>query len=453
MPVLSSPSSRGSRHNPRAHKDQRLGAAAASQQGSPADGAIPLRVEPVAAPADLEQLFQLTLTDPLLAKLYPLAEDAKKLQFRYYWQKLSQCQPLVPAAEVMKLRAELTEVHNNNGQLIHLGDCVEDLAECTEEQMTFKLRELHSLRDLIRTKLNVPTVAIARMAGQLAKPRSQFFEPDQKEHIHTFMGEMINGPKLAKASRTPHLERLLEAQQAAHLGMKAMAAFALDNQRIYASHEALHLLYEGAQTRPLPAHGFACQEPLVNHSCHFPWIGMRSVVAKSHHLRYIRGLVNPIGIKIGPSTSAAAIEEALDHGNPGKEKGKLVFITRLGAAKAKSSLAAHIATVDRLGGLDQVLWLIDPMHGNTRKNRHGLKFRALADILAEIEQTLEVHRAHGTTNSGLHLEASPTDIIECSSSVGEGDTIALGPKYRTLCDPRLNWSQTMTVVRHYLDLI
>lgn len=396
-----------------------------------------------------QKLLDLAISAALMTKLYPMSRADRTELFEQYWQLLRQNPPLVPIEEVMALRAELAQLHDQDGQILHMGDCVEVLAECTPSQFAAKLKAIGTIRDTISLKTKAPTVAIARMAGQFAKPRSSFYEQGQTGDVHSFMGEMINGASIDQWSRTPSLERLLWAQDAARHGLKAMAAD--PRRRIYASHEALHLLYDGAQTIPVDKAIAGGGKRLVNSSTHLPWIGMRTTYQGSPHLRYLQDLINPVGIKIGPETTPAAIEEALHKGNPYHEHGKLIFITRLGAGRAKNVLGGHIETVRRLGGLGQVLWIIDPMHGNTRKNSKGLKYRALSEIAAEIDETLEVHRSQGTRNSGLHLESSANDIYECCHTLADSGSVVPGARYTSLCDPRLNFDQAMAIVHHYLE--
>lgn len=411
------------------------------------------------------ELYQMARQDELCQQLYPttpapsapLSRDCSGAGDLYgVWQQLRSGSPLVPIAAIQALQNSLAALHDSGSQLIHLGDCVEMFADCHDEGFRQKLEFIDSVRRYMVQQLGAPVVAIGRIAGQFAKPRSQFYEPyfesteGVPNRIHSFMGEMINSPLKDPWSRTPLSTRLIWAQQAARVGTATIKKWNDANAPIYCSHEALSLIYDGAQTLAYDD-GLGGDEAakLYNRSCHLPWIGQRTTYEGSRHIEYLSYVGNPVAAKIGPETTTATIDQLIAAGNPLGEKGKLIFITRVGAGHAKACLSPLIERVNARGA--EVLWVIDPMHGNTQKNSHGMKYRTLADICTEISEVLAVHRQLGTINSGLHLEASAAPIFECCPSSKESDDVVAGARYQTLCDPRLDYEQTLSVVRHYLS--
>lgn len=365
------------------------------------------------------------------------------------WQKLRRSEPLVTTAAIEDLTRSLAALADNGGQILQLGDCVEVFAECHPEGYRTRLEFIDSVRRYMTYSLGAPVVAIGRIAGQFAKPRSQFYEAcADHEGMLSFMGEMINSPRRDPWSRKALPSRLLWAQQAARIGTETLAEWNAHHPPIYCSHEALSLFYDGAQTFAEPGAG-ELSAVSYNRSCHLPWIGKRTTFAGSRHIRYLRHVGNPVAAKIGPETTRDTIDELIAAGNPKGVAGKLIFISRVGAGKAEACLGPLIERVQDLGA--QVLWIIDPMHGNTQKNSHGMKYRTVADIKAEISEVLAVHRKLGSINSGLHLETSAAPIFECCEGQSECDQIVPGPRYQSLCDPRLDYEQTVKVVHHYLS--
>lgn len=398
-------------------------------------------------PSDIDRtLFQLTQSDPLIAALYSPREQADAL--RRYWQELRYRKPLLPVDEILQLKSALAALPSHGGQILQLGDCVELLSECHPEHFQKRLAFIDSIRNYAAFRLRAPIVAIGRLAGQFAKPRSQFYEQSPSEGskpIPSFFGEMINGKERDPWSRTPLLERLLWAHEAAQIGVQALADFRANNAPIYSSHEALNLMYDGAQTLPSPCGG------TFNRSCHLPWLGMRQTYLGSGHISYIQHVDNPVAAKIGPETCGDTLAAVVRAANPSNQLGKLILISRFGRGKAQHCLPPLLERIAAMGA--QVLWIIDPMHGNTQKNRHGLKFRAVDDLCQEISETIAIHKAFGSRNSGLHLETSPNGIQECCALSSAGDSIVAGPRYQSGCDPRLDYEQTIAVVHHYFNTL
>jgi 3-deoxy-7-phosphoheptulonate synthase len=207
---------------------------------------------------------------------------------------------------------------------------------------------------------------------------------------------------------------------------------------IYTGHEGLHLPYEEAQTRFLAHRG-----RWYNLTTHFPWIGARTAEPEGAHVEYFRGIANPVGVKIGPAVGAEQLRRLLATLNPGNEPGRLTLIHRLGAARVGESLPRLIDTVRREGA--RVLWVCDPMHGNTETASNGLKTRRFDQILAEIETTAAVHAAEGTVFGGVHLELTGDHVTECTGGARGLTDADLPRDYRSQVDPRLNYEQALEV--------
>jgi 3-deoxy-7-phosphoheptulonate synthase len=204
----------------------------------------------------------------------------------------------------------------------------------------------------------------------------------------------------------------------------------------YASHEALHLLYEQAQTRYIER-----QQRWYNLSTHLPWIGMRTARLDGAHVEHCRGISNPVGVKVGPAMDAEWVQGLCRVLNPGREAGRLVLIHRMGAARIEESLPPLIEAVGATG--TPVLWVCDPMHGNTESTRSGVKTRRFDNIVAELESAFRIHQAHGTYLGGVHFELTGEDVTECTGGargLGDGD---LARAYRSQVDPRLNAEQAL----------
>jgi 3-deoxy-7-phosphoheptulonate synthase len=204
----------------------------------------------------------------------------------------------------------------------------------------------------------------------------------------------------------------------------------------YASHEALHLLYEQAQTRFIPR-----SERWYNLSTHLPWIGMRTADLGGAHVEYCRGISNPIGIKVGPAMDAAWVQGLCHTLNPDKEAGRLVLIHRMGAKNAEAKLPGLIESVRATGV--PVLWVCDPMHGNTETTAAGVKTRRFENILAELESAFKVHRSMGSYLGGVHFELTGEDVTECTGGARGLADADLAKDYRSQVDPRLNYGQAL----------
>lgn len=283
---------------------------------------------------------------------------------------------------------------------------------------------------------------IGRIAGQYAKPRSLCLETlSCGTTVSAFRGDNINGP--GKKDRSPDPERLLVGHCYAATTLSLMrlcerneSTFLQLGQSVFTSHEALNLHLEAALTRGA-----------YNTSAHMVWIGERSRQIEGAHIEYIRGLRNPIGIKLGPTSTAEDVIQLLSLVDPDRTKGRVSLMTRLGAMNVSARLP------DLINGVQKAdfspIWLCDPCHGNTFTTPTGIKSRYVETIIAEVKATHEVHAQNGSRLGGLHLEQTGEDVTECLDRVDEASGYFEFPRYQSLCDPRLSRSQALTVIRAY----
>lgn len=395
--------------------------------------------------------------------------------------------PLVFAGEVRQLKAELARVADGDGFILQAGDCAETFADFN----TFNVRDTFRLMlqmALILTFVGEkPVTRIGRVAGQFAKPRSNATEPSADgDDILTYRGDMINGFGATAASRAPDPGRMERAYFQSAATLNLLRAFAgggyadmhtagkwlLDfvengrarkkyellakkihktlnvmrayddggrepaRQRIdfYSSHEALFLPYEEALCRNDSLTG----DPVAA-SAHFIWIGERTRDPNGPHVEFLRGVINPIGIKCGPDAQPGSPERLLEKLNPLNEGGRITIILRAGADRAERAFSRIIRELQAAGR--KVAWCVDPMHGNTRTVDRGIKTRMLSDILRESKTFIDVCRAENVHPGGFHLEMTGKNVTECvGREVGRDD---LAKNYDSCCDPRLNASQAL----------
>ncbi|WP_448586043.1 class II 3-deoxy-7-phosphoheptulonate synthase [Thermaurantiacus sp.] len=397
--------------------------------------------------------------------------------------------PLVFAGEARELRARLAEAVHGRAFLLQGGDCAESFAEFHPNTIRDTFRVLLQMAVTLTFASHMPVVKVGRMAGQFAKPRSAATEEQGGRVLPAYRGDIVNDIAFDEAARRPDPERQKRAymQSAATLNLLRalatggyanlhqvhkwtldfmarspwaeryaeiasrigdalafMAACGLSPETVpqlkgtefYTSHEALLLGYEEAMTRQDSLTG-----DWVDTSAHFLWIGDRTRFAGSAHVEFLRGVVNPIGLKCGPTLSADELLRLIDILNPGNVAGRLTLITRFGADRVEAHLPALVRAVQREGRL--VLWSCDPMHGNTVKSASGLKTRPFDRILAEVRQVAAVHRAEGSTMGGIHIEMTGQNVTECTGGAIAVTDEALADRYHTHCDPRLNASQAL----------
>jgi len=402
--------------------------------------------------------------------------------------KLSRMPPLVFAGEARKLRRQLGDVAEGRAFLLQGGDCAESFAEFSADNIRDTFKVLLQMAIVLTWGAKLPVVKIGRMAGQFAKPRSAPTEMAGGVELPSYRGDIINGFDFTAESREPDAARMLQAytQAAASLNllrafstggfadmhrvqswisgfaaedeaqkyrevagriqdaMDFMGAAGVTSQNVhqmgavdfYTSHEALLLEYEEALCRIDSTSG----QPIAG-SGHMIWIGDRTRQPDGAHVEFCRGVMNPIGVKCGPSLSADDLKVLVRKLNPDNEAGRLTLIARFGAGKVGDHLPRLIRAVEEEGA--KVVWTCDPMHGNTIKSASGYKTRPFESVLREVREFFAVHKAEGTIPGGVHFEMTGKDVTECTGGVRAVTDEDLSDRYHTACDPRLNASQSL----------
>ncbi|WLT32080.1 3-deoxy-7-phosphoheptulonate synthase class II [Geothrix sp. PMB-07] len=396
--------------------------------------------------------------------------------------ELAELPPLVVAEEVDSLQHLLAEAAEGKRFLLQGGDCAEAFADCRGAIIQDKLRVLLQMSVLITHGGRTGVIHLGRIAGQYAKPRSGTTERIDGREVPVYRGDLING--LAPDQREADPNRLLEAYHRAaatlnHLRALVDGGFAdlqhpehwdlswsredaghyletldqvqnslnfvqrlgglpehLRTGELFTSHEALHLPFETALTRFVPEYNRH-----YNLGAHFLWVGERTRQLDGAHLEYLRGIANPIGLKVGASMTPDTLRQVLSKLDPERRPGRLTLITRFGADKAEAVLPALIEAARAEG--HPVLWSCDPMHGNGRTAAGGIKTRAFGDILQELQEVAALHRAHGSRMGAVHFELTGEPVTECTGGMEGLDEASLQRAYRSGCDPRLNRSQSL----------
>jgi len=408
--------------------------------------------------------------------------------------------PLVFAGECDELKGHLRAVTRGEAFLLQGGDCAETFAGVTADNVRNQLRVLLQMAVVLTYAASVPVVKLGRLAGQYAKPRSTDQETrltsDGAVTLPAYRGDMVNGFEFTAEARRPDPQRLIEAYHSSAATLNLVRAFAtggyadlrqvhawntdfvrtsvfgqkyerlageidkamqfmaaigvdadpLRRVDVHSSHEALLLEYEHAMTRV----DSRTQQP-YDVSSHFVWIGERTRQLGGPHVELLSRIQNPIGVKLGPTTTpddALALAGKL---NPANEAGRLTFITRLGARQIRDGLPNLVEKVTSQGV--QVAWVCDPMHGNTFEASSGYKTRRFDDVIDEVQGFFDVHNALGTWPGGLHVELTGNDVTEC---LGGGEDLRaedLAHRYESACDPRLNRVQSLELAFLVADML
>jgi len=403
--------------------------------------------------------------------------------------ELSRLPPLVTSWEIERLKSQLAEAAQGKMFLLQGGDCAESFADCTSDNIANKLKILLQMSLVLTHGTQKRVIRVGRFAGQYAKPRSEDMEKRGDMILPSYRGELINSPPYTLADRTPDPERLLRGYERAALTLnfirglidggfadlhhpeywdldwvkhsphaeeyqKLVAAIshsllfletlagravgAMSRVDYFTSHEGLHLWYEQAQTRKVPR-----RPGWYNLSAHFPWIGMRTSQADGAHVEFFRGIANPIAMKVGPGTTADKLLALIEILDPDRAPGRLTLIHRFGQKKIGAGLPPILDAVQKAER--SVLWVCDPMHGNTETASNGLKTRRFDAILGELEQAFEIHQQAGTYLGGVHLELTGENVTECTGGARGLDDGDLQRSYQTQVDPRLNYEQALEV--------
>lgn len=404
---------------------------------------------------------------------------------------LAQLPPLVTSFEIEKLRSFLADAQVGRRFVLQGGDCAESIAECRPGPIAAKLKILLQMSMVLIHAGKRPVVRIGRFAGQYAKPRSQPTETREGTTLPSYFGDLVNRPGFDPNSRRADPWLLVEGYKHAGLtlnfirslveggfadlhhpeywdlsflesatlspalrqeyetivgevsnALRFMQALGerevseLTRVEFFTSHEGLNLWYESALVRRVPR-----REGHYDLSTHMPWIGERTRQLDGAHVELFRGIRNPVGVKVSNKAAPKEVLELIETLNPDDEPGKIVLITRMGAGAVRDGLPPLIEAVKASGR--RVLWMTDPMHGNTISTEKGIKTRDFDAIVSELEGAMAVHEAQGTYFGGVHFELTGDDVTEC---VGGADGLTeddLTKNYATLCDPRLNYRQAL----------
>jgi len=429
----------------------------------------------------------------LQADQQPVWPDASKLADAV--GKLGAVAPLVIPHETELLTSRLAAAGRGEAFLLQGGDCAETFAEANADRIRNKIRTILQMAVVLTHGASMPIIKMGRMAGQYAKPRSSHEETRDGVTLPVYRGDMVNQYEFDQASRTPDPDRLVQGYNIASATANIIRAFTtggyadlrqvhewnrgfmenpaykryestaaeidrairfmdacgadfdqLRSVEFYVSHEALLLDYERAMVRMNPISGLP-----YDSSGHFLWIGERTRKIDGAHVDFLSHVSNPIGVKLGPTTSpddALRLQEKL---NPNGIEGRLTFITRMGAGKIREALPAIVEKVTREGS--PVTWVSDPMHGNTITSASGYKTRRFDDVLDEVRGFFEVHESAGSVPGGLHCELTGDDVTEVLGGSEEISDETLALRYETLVDPRLNHQQSLEMAFQVADML
>ncbi|QFZ19618.1 3-deoxy-7-phosphoheptulonate synthase [Saccharothrix syringae] len=349
-------------------------------------------------------------------------------------EDLSRLPGLVSAEDVAALRARLALVASGGALVVQAGDCAEDPDRCEPVHVRAKVALLDALAEVVTARSGLPVVRVGRLAGQFAKPRSRPTERVAGVELPVYRGAMVNDPRPDPAARVPDPLRMLDCHELSTSVVEALAAERRDpGAEVWTSHEALVLDYEVPLLRPTDG-------GLLLASAHLPWIGERTRQVDGAHVRLLASVVNPVACKVGPTTTADELRRLCAVLDPHREPGRLTLIARMGADRVRDVLPGLVRAVREAG--HPVVWLCDPMHGNTVTGPDGLKVRVVTTLVRELEGFQDAVRAQGGVDGGVHLEATPEEVAECAWTADERPT---GPR-TTLCDPRLSRRQAVAVL-------
>ena len=425
---------------------------------------------------------------------YPDLKELKEVE-----EKLKSLPPLVFAGEARSLKEELAKVCNGEAFLLQGGDCAESFTNFNANNIRDMFKVLLQMAIVLTFAGGYPVVKVGRVAGQFAKPRRSDFEEVNGIKLPSYRGDIINGFEFDEKARVPDPKRMIEAYYQSASTMNLLRAFSrggladlhqvhkwnlgfvkkpeigekyakladeltktlsfmaacgitsantpvINQTAVYTSHEALLLPYEEALTRvdSLSGEWYDC-------SAHMLWIGERTRGINDAHVHFLSGVKNPIGVKIGPSAKAEDVVALANKLNPENEAGRLNVIIRMGADKIGENLPKILRELKREGL--NIVYSIDPMHGNTVKTSNNYKTREFDKIISEVRSFFEIHKAEGTRAGGVHLEMTGQDVTECTGGALNITESSLEQRYETQCDPRLNADQALELAFLMADLV
>lgn len=401
--------------------------------------------------------------------------------------ELAALPPLVTSWEINALRQHLAQAQRGQAFVLQGGDCAESFDDCNAALITNRLKVLLQMSLVLVHGLRKRVIRVGRFAGQYAKPRSTDMEEREGIRLPSYRGDLVNGPEFTEAARIPDPRRLIEAHTRSAMTLNLVRALAdggfadlhhpeywdldwvghsalsaeyrrrvetigdsirfmetisgaplgdLSRVEFFTSHEALLLCAEQALTRRVPR-----SDGWYNLSTHFPWIGLRTAQVDGAHVEYCSGIRNPVAVKVGATMDARWVQALCERLNPLHEPGRLTLIHRHGAAGIAEHLPRLIDAVRGCG--HEVLWLCDPMHGNTRSAGNGIKTRRFDDILSELGQAFDIHAQCGSRLGGVHLELTGENVTECTGGARNLVEADLGRSYTSRVDPRLNCEQAL----------
>ena len=411
---------------------------------------------------------------------WPADELAKAVK------ELKSYPPLVFAGECDDLKNHIAQAAEGKAFWLQGGDCAETFASATADSIRDRIKTILQMAAILQYYSSMPVIKVGRMAGQFAKPRSSDTETRGDVTLPAYRGDAVNDLEFTPEARRPDPRRLVKVYNTSAATLNLVRAFtqggfadlrkvhdwnkgfvkdnayaaryeamateigrALDFMKsagvdpdqfktveFFSSHEALIMEYEKALTRIDSRTG----NP-YDVSGHFIWIGERTRQLDGAHVEFASKVKNPIGVKLGPKSTVDDALRLIDKLDPNREPGRLTFITRMGAGKIREALPALVDGVTKSGA--KVLWVCDPMHGNTFESSTGYKTRQFEDVMDEVKGFFEVHKALGTHPGGVHIELTGDDVTECLGGGAKISAEDLASRYETACDPRLNHTQSL----------
>ncbi len=414
-------------------------------------------------------------------------------------RELAKKPPLVFAGEARRLQEQLAEAASGRAFLLQAGDCAESFHEAAADTIRDKLKVILQMAVALTYAAGVPVIKVGRIAGQFAKPRSDDYEEMNGERLEAFRGHIVNSEEFTMEARRPDPERLLSAYHQSVATLNLLRAFttggfaalsrvhawnqefvanslegkryeviadeieralqfmkacgidladdsALQSVDFYTSHEALILPYEEALTRrdSLTGDWYDC-------SAHLLWVGDRTRQLGGAHVNFLRGVSNPVGLKVGPTMGVDELRRLAEVLNPENRPGRLTLISRMGRERVSEQLPPLVEALRDEGRHE--LWACDPMHGNTFVASGGQKTRHFDDVLSETSQFFLVHQALGTWPGGLHVELTGDDVTECLGGGSRLNETDLHQNYTSICDPRLNATQSLDLAFHVAEYL